>query len=311
MNNLRLLIVLIFPAFAVNLTAGDPEFRVLLVGDSWAEFMWDDRSLRTVFADEGHPDILEKGDVTAISGSTAADWATPASRQLITDELLANPTIDLVQLTMGGNDFLAGISGGGWFVGMPPEDEQALFDRVAGDIQTVIDHILDLDADIHIVLSFYDYPNFQESLSGLLGFFCTDLWEDLGEPTPEQINLAQVSFLDRAEQLADTIPQVSLVRHLGFMQHHFGYPSLGIPPGALDPPGDVTLPSPPEAMRFLGNDCFHLGSIGHSVLARNLWDHFYVDILCITDQQFLDSLPGWPATRHVGDLVALLDRLCP
>ena len=83
---------------------GETTPRVLLVGDSWAQFMWFDRSLRDVFAANGRPDIVEVGAVTAQGGTTAAEWTDPAMLQMITDELQANPTIDVVQLTIGGND---------------------------------------------------------------------------------------------------------------------------------------------------------------------------------------------------------------
>ena len=285
-------------------------FRVLVVGDSWADIMWDQQSLRTVFALEDHPEILEKGDVTAISGSTAAEWATASFLQLITDELNANPTIDIVQLTMGGNDFLAGMSGGGWFVGMSPAEEEALFNRVADDILTVIAHILNLDPDISIILSFYDYPNFQETLSGLLGFLCTDLWEGVGEPTPLELNQALLDMVDRMDALAATLPEVSLVRHAGLMQNHFGYPSMGIPPGQILPPGDPVLPSPPEALRFAGSDCFHLNAAGYQVLAQNLWDFFYIDVFCLTQDQFRGHLPAWPGATDLGELTLRVNRLC-
>ena len=297
-------------AVAQSSAHGTQVTRVLLVGDSWADFMWQDRSLRQVFAAMGHGNIIEKGDVTAVSGTTAADWAQPDRLASITAELQTNPSIDLVQLTMGGNDFLAGMSGGGWFVGMTPAAEEALFDRVATDIETVADHILALDPEIQIVLSFYDYANFVESLSGLLGFLCTDLWQDLGEPTPLQINELQIRYLTRIAALADSRPRVFLVTHLGSMQFHFGYPSMAIPPGNLVPPGDTSLPSPPEAMRFFGQDCFHLNAEGHQVLAQNLYEAFYSEVFCLFAAQFLDGLPTWPAAIDIGDLVLDVNRLC-
>ncbi len=286
-------------------------FRVLLIGDSWAEYMWFDGSLRAQFALEGRADVWEKGDVTAISGSTAAEWTQPARLQLIANELAANPSIDLAQVTLGGNDFLAGISGNGWHTGLTPQQEAALVDRVAADIAAVLDFILGLDPEIRIALSLYDYPNFVETLNSPVGFFCRDLWDDLGQPTPEEINAAQIRFIDGAEALALERPRVFLVRHAGSMQAHFGYPSMGILPGQLTPPGDIALPSPPEAMRFLGTDCFHLNAEGYGVLAQNLWREFYVDFLCIDGSQLNASLPTWPTAADIRDLVETVARLCP
>jgi len=290
---------------------GAGTYRVLLVGDSWAQFIWFDGSLRARFAAEGHPDVWEKGDVTAIGGSTAAEWAQPGRLQLVADELAANPPIDLLQLTIGGNDFLAGISGGGWHTGLSQVQEEALLDAIMADIETVLDFALGLDPTLEIVLSFYDYTNFVETLSGPLGGSCTSTWENLGSPTPLEINQAQIRFVDRAEAIVMARPRVRLVRHSGAMQAHFGYPAQGIAPGELTPPGDPTLPSPPEAMRFFGSDCFHLNPEGYDVLAANLWEGFYSDFFCIDGDQWRGELPSWPATIDVRGLATLINRLCP
>lgn len=272
----------------------DPTDRVLLAGDSWAELMWFDRTLLINFALNGRPDISEKGDVSAVSGSTAADWALPSSLAALTAELTANPTIDVVQLTLGGNDILAGQSGGGWVVGMPAQAEEALFQQIADDVATVIDHVLALDPELVVLLSLYDYPNLGEGLA----FLCDPIWEDLGSPTPEQINLANHELQSRLTAVAATRPRVSIVSHLGLMQFYFGFPDDGIEPGELLPPGDITRPSPLEAMR-LGIDCTHLGVEGYQVVAQNLWNHFYDEHFngtIVRDGFESGGLSGWSQT---------------
>ncbi|MEM1205169.1 MAG: SGNH/GDSL hydrolase family protein [Acidobacteriota bacterium] len=254
-------------------SAAGPVTRVLLVGDSWSEFMWIDRSMRDVFAANGRPDIVEKGDETAISGSTAEEWAQPSELQRITDELDANPTIDVVQLTIGGNDFLAGQPGGGWYAGIPPAELEALYGRIVGDVTTVLDHVLAHDPDLTVVVSLYDHPNFVDSLGGLLAFLCVPKWNELGQPTPEQINTAGMDLQERLTTLVASRPRTNIVDHTGLMQFVYGFPPDD-PPGTLLPPGDLTRPSPIEAMR-LQSDCFHLRADGNGVLAQNLWDSFY------------------------------------
>jgi lysophospholipase L1-like esterase len=191
--------------------------------------------------------------------------------QILTDELAANPAVDIVLVFVGGNDFLEGMSGGGWYVGMDPAAEAALFANIESDITTLVDHVLGLDPDIEVVLSSYDYPNFVETLNGLLGFICRPLWEDLGEPTPAQINTTALLLYDRYEAIAATRPRVVSVPHWGLMQRLFGYSSLGIDPGELTLPGDASLPSPPAALRTLGADCFHLKPAGYDGISERLW----------------------------------------
>lgn len=248
-----------------------PVERVLLVGDSWADFMWGNRTLRDVFADNGRPDIVEAGAATAISGSTAAEWAQPAMLQMITDELDARPSIDVVQLTVGGNDFLAGQSGGGWYVGIPQQDLDALYARLLADAATILDHILAQDPAIEVLISLYDYVNLVDG-SALFG--CTSLWNELGQPTPRQVNDAFVELQAEIASLAGSRARTTLVDHRGLMQFTYGFPDEGIPPGALTPPGDLDRPSPIESM-FLQLDCIHLRSDGYYVIGQNLWQGFY------------------------------------
>lgn len=155
--------------------------RVLLVGDSWAARFWDTQALRQTFAAHGHPEIVEQGAVTALAGTTAAEWTDPAFLQLITDEVASTPTLQVVQITLGGNDFLDG-EPDGWYVGMP--DQAAFFARVTADVATVVDHTLALDPDLRVLVSGYDYPNFVESLDRILAFLCVPLWSGMGEPDP-------------------------------------------------------------------------------------------------------------------------------
>ncbi|MCG8458277.1 MAG: hypothetical protein MI919_18525 [Holophagales bacterium] len=264
---LSMLVLAAAPAHAGPAT----EVRVLLVGDSWAEFMWLNRTLRDVFRDNGRPDIEEDGSVTTISGSTAAEWAQPARLQSISDQLDALPTVDVVQLSISGNDFLAGESGGGWYLGISQPDLEALTGRILADVTTVLDHILAHDPAIRIVISLYDYPNFVDSF---LFPGCLSTWNDLGNPTPRQINEAALSLQGALGPLVASHPRLHLADHTGLMQFTYGFPDEGIPPGQLLPPGDLDRPSPIEAM-FLQADCFHLRPNGYYVLGQNLWQGFY------------------------------------
>lgn len=283
---------MVLGCFPIATRAGS-QVRVLVVGDSWAQYMWINRSIRDVFVAHGVTAFEEEGAVTAISGSTAAEWASASYLQLITDELNVYPEVDMVVLSAGGNDFLAGQPGGGWYVGMPAVEFDAMVNQVANDLQTVIDHILAQRPQIDILVNFYDYTNFVESLSGPFFLICQPTWQDLGEPTALQINQAQID-LENAMVTA-LVDQVSVfhVSHYGLMQYHFGYPSMSIPPGSLLPPGDLQLPSPPEAM-FGGVDCFHLNPTGYGHLAENMWQGFFAERLQCPS--FMDLRALWPQT---------------
>jgi len=200
-------------------------------------------------------------------------------------------------LFLGGNDFLEGQSGGGWYVGISPAAETALFDAIESDLAVVIDTILGSDPNVDVILSSYDYPNFVESLGGIVGYlFCVPLWEDLGEPTPFEINSATGLLDARHASLASTRPRLRVVTHWGLMQNVFGYPSMDIDPGDLPLPGDLNLPSPPEAMRpqLADIDCFHLRSSGYEAMGERLWSEALrrtIDGVFFDD--FEDGLGAW------------------
>ena len=256
----------------------DPIFNppeVLLVGDSWAFYMFLDRTLSRLFdkKDLGH--LNAAGARTARSGSTARRWTRPDYLERIDQALAKYPEIEVIQLTLGGNDLLAGRDQGGWYAGMSPEQEAALAQRILGDLDVILSHIHERAPDVHVLLSLYDYPNFVETLDTLGSLLCSDLWEGLNRPIPREINAAAQRFEALAGHHFSKRPWVSWVPHLGTMQSHYGYPSMDIEPGQISRPGNLELPSPPEAMRYWGQDCFHLSKRAYDQLAENLWRDFY------------------------------------
>ncbi len=254
-------------------TASSQTTKVLIVGDSWAQQQWDDGVHDAVFAVNGYPQFVSFGDAVAISGSTAADWVAPSELQKITDALNANPDIDTVQLTLGGNDFLDQ-----WNTGLTAMEVTAIENQIIADLQIVVDHILAHDINIEIILSFYDYPNFVDSLTGIGSFFCRNLHESLGNPTPAELNAVAVSFEQAFATVASQHPKVFHVSHFGLMQFRYGFPDEMIEPGDILPPGDPTRPSPVASMRLnfgLVVDCFHLRAEGYDELVLNLYNEYY------------------------------------
>ena len=248
--------------------------KVLIVGDSWAQQQWVDGVHDAVFAVNGYSQFVSLGDEVAISGSTAAEWVAPTELQKITDALINNPDIDTVQLTLGGNDFLDQ-----WDTSMTAMEVTNIQNQIMTDLQIVIDHILAQRIDIEVVLSFYDYPNFVDTIGGFTGGFCYDLHQSLGAPTPTELNNMAVSFVTSFASIAATNPKVFYVSHFGLMQNLYGFPDGGIQPGDILPPGDVSLPSPVESMRInfeVVVDCFHLRAEGYDVLVQNLFEQYYL-----------------------------------
>ncbi len=247
--------------------------KVLIVGDSWAAQQWSDGSHNMVFAMNGYPQFVSLGDDVAISGSTASEWVAPTELQKITDALNANPDIDTVQLTLGGNDFLDQ-----WNTGLTPMEVTLIENQIIADLQIIVDHILTHDISIEIILSFYDYPNFVDTLTGIGSIFCVNLHNSLGNPTAVELNTVAVSFEQAFASVASQNPKVFHVSHFGLMQSLYGFPDQMIEPGDILPPGDISLPSPVASMRLnfgVVVDCFHLRAAGYDELVLNLYENYY------------------------------------
>jgi hypothetical protein len=97
----------------------------------------------------------------------------------------------------------------------------------------------------------------------------------LGQPSPLQLNTASIRLEEAIATLADQHPRIYHVSHVGQMQSLFGFPGSGIPPGQIAPPGDPSLPSPTEALRLDGADCFHLSAEGYDGIVMNQFDGYF------------------------------------
>ena len=105
---------------------GEPVPRIMLVGDSWPWFLvtgfvfwqYDNGSaFRDILPELGYGQWSDRG-ITALAGSMLTQWSsneltvTPygliGKLDFIREELLAYPTMDIVHLCLGGNDYMRG-----------------------------------------------------------------------------------------------------------------------------------------------------------------------------------------------------------
>lgn len=218
---------------------------VLIAGDSWAQFMWDDGVHATLLDRFGLSDTsaisLSRGSDPgpgytgpeyAISGSEARQWAATSSYPWIANTIAAleaNPTIDWVVLSLGGNDVLAGRSGDGWYKDMDldvPGSEAAFFDQLEADTFTVIDALLAVRPGIRVILSSYDYPNFNVGVWCFL-YACPKRQDLSRDPsgdliTDAELNALMVEVETRRRGWAQNAERVVLDHSIGLMHHVYG-----------------------------------------------------------------------------------------
>ncbi len=236
----------------IALSAQAQTARILVVGDSWTPAMVS--RIQSVLDGRGLGDNLVVGGTTTLWGTHAAQWATPGNLLLIEQELSNNPTIDIVHLSMGGNDYLGAVPG-------TPEALAALIEQVFDDIDTVVAHILSIRPNARVALCSYDYV------------------ADQGH------NDALGVMVQEAIARTATNPNYYCINNIGLMHYTYGYPGEFGPgetplPGGYpvyDPllGGDPSLPGPPEALA----DSIHLTGAAYLVLAERCVDEFYADWL--------------------------------
>ena len=267
----------VLPSFRAHAETGEAAPRLMLVGDSWCGFMWGLRTFKEIFATNLGPGrYVEMGNRGAIMGSRAFEFMPDAYNYLegIVESLEAHPTVDVVVITLGGNDFMMGTPGVDpldpdreveWedCYKDPSLEDQWLFDKLASDIGIISDAVLAVRQDIRVAIVGYTFGGRQEN-------FCTI----------EEQHQGFVGMELAKKALADTKDRVYYVHNLGLMQYHFGTidqpPPVGPYPGSYPdyipmPGGDPTQLVNHDAL--FDND-IHLTPEGYLILAQRAFDEF-------------------------------------
>ena len=248
-----------------------PEPKVLIAGDSWAQYMSDDGTHNAIFDKFGHADFDllgpslgsnpgpgYPGTEYAISGSEAREWADmvnyPWVDNVIT-EITNNPTIETVILSIGGNDILAAKSGGGWYKDMDLDvagSEAALFATIRDNTFVIINEILAVHPDVEILLSSYDYPNF--NTGGWCFLYACGKRDDLSrdatndEITDPELNQMMVTVEEERITWLGLEPNLRFDNAIGLSHYYYG--------DGVSAPGTLPLPeqTPPFSANFNGGN---------------------------------------------------------
>ena len=191
--------------------------RVLLVGDSWTGFVWAFRTFRDVFdTTPGLEDYIEVGARTAIMGEEAEAYAEPEKLAILTEELERYPTIDMVHMCLGGNDFISSNPDN-----YAPEVLPGRIAAIVDYVEIVVDHILAVRPNIRI---------------GFVGYSYGD--HPVGDFTPLEMNTGFGLFGEAVRDMCLTKGRVHYVNSFGLMQYYYGIPQA-------DPPVDPAHPALP------------------------------------------------------------------
>jgi len=242
---------------AVGLSASGQGAEIVVFGDSWANRL--SGPLGQTIVDQGVSGVVVLN--AGVEGARADELASsdPAiGLPAITAVLNANPDARYVHLSIGGNDLFDGIL----FINND-SIVNSLLNRVVGDTQEIVQHILSVRPDVEIYHSGYDF------LRPILFF------------SPARVNEVMLDLDGRLTALAETIPGYTYEGFYGFAQVNYGMPELGIPPGDPSLP-NPSLPSP--ASTFV--DEIHYTPAVYEVFADELYVAYYrerLEVPCLAD----------------------------
>jgi hypothetical protein len=262
-----------------------PEPKVLLVGDSWAFFMNTEATINNVFKTWGHSNYKFVSNATlAENGAQTDDFQKADKEAEILNQLTLNPSIKVVHLSIGGNDFL-----GDWKKSYTQGHTDTLMDEVFVRLDSVMRFIKSCKPGIKIFYSGYVYPNFEETIHDLAPFESNHpfygTWQGMEFPSFLEINNLLNDVSAKVEVKTANDPDLAFVKCTGLMQWTTGQnPALGVPPGGTYPAhsvtlplGDPTYPSPKTTMRDYGllKDCYHLSTQGYKDFVAYHTQKFY------------------------------------
>ncbi len=262
--------------FASNVYAGTK--RILLAGDSWMAGTWLSKAGDKALQANGLGEFETEGTDTALGGSRADQWASNHKGKLdaLRAALAKYPTIDVVHLCIGGNDFLRFASEND-IAKTTPERRRAQWAVIRKDIQTVVDDILAQRPDLKVVIADYDYLDPAQMAKVYKAGFTTAFFG----VDARTFNAAVIELGREKMTLAKSTPRCYYVQNWGLLQHHIGIPGMlkplavRMPGGAPNydpyPGGDPGLTSGPAMP-----DGVHPTPQGFQLIFENAVKQFYV-----------------------------------
>lgn len=253
--------------------------RILVIGDSWAAFMTHPMTgeiFQSTLKQQGYEDAgIVATEKTAVPGSRADQWATNQKGKLddLKQALEANPTVDIVFVVIGGNDFLRAATKTN-LSNLATDDRARLWAGICTNIQTLVDVVLAFRPNLKVVLCDYDYLNLAEAAR-------SPLKQNFNGISQSDFNRYLVDLGRQKRAVVEKSNRCLYIQNWGLMQYHFGdpeqkYEAKTVPypggPPKFDPyPGGDPMKSGPAKAFDQGalNDGIHLNAEGFRLIIEN------------------------------------------
>ncbi|MDQ1257731.1 MAG: hypothetical protein QG656_2337 [Candidatus Hydrogenedentes bacterium] len=287
-----------FQTIAIGLTmawcaASPAELRILVAGDCWMYYQDQWGAFNEWLQDNGYAYCQTKGNltasqtgleaVTAASGAAIIQPANMTFLDAVDQELNDNPSIDIVHLSLGGDDFVFPMiySGISWPF-FSPEDVALAVDTFTNAYRTVLRHIVDNHPNVKVAVSSYVYLDPEL-------MFLSMSWRPPGM-TQTDLNYWMAWFMGLARDVTAEVDRADFVNNWGLFQHLYGIPGQYAPLELPAPGqrfdftpylgGDSTLGEPaytaPGGEELYWNaDGHHPSHLGHKLMFENCMNQFY------------------------------------
>lgn len=263
--------------------------RIMMIGDSWSNFPVGFGSFEKNLDRFGFTNIGMVSNTTdlSVNGAVTSDFLTTAGKAAVQAALLANPSVEVVNLSIGGNDMLDS-----WTNSMDSLATDSLLDATMARVDSIIDFLHSVNPSLSIFIPGYDFANFGEVIPTYsfptLHFFYTR-WDGMGMPDFIELNTLLTNASAKFTELANRNNKVTYNNALGLMQFLHGQVTpLGVLPSGTYPPNSVPFPGgrldyPTPRIRMndyvVFQDCFHLSSEGYDEFYTYHFESYYLDFL--------------------------------
>ena len=251
--------------------------KILIVGDSWAETIWRANALDSVLQKNGFPAGLteggegdsKNGNLTAIGGSRAEQWAQNHSdwQSRIRSGISQNPTISIVHLIIGGNDFL-NVATKNNIMEISPLLRDHQWNIIKNNIQLLVDYCLSLKPDLKVLICDYDYLNI-ENAHKIYGY-------DFGGMGQRQVNEAFAELGLKKMEIAESNDRCFYIENWGVLDEYYNQQQNREKNPFAYPSGDLNAIMPAKA--DVG-DGIHPNVEAHKVMLQRAVDLFYKKVL--------------------------------
>lgn len=289
-----------------------------IIGDSWAHFPAIYQAYDSALAKYGFADYYSESAASVLISMTAETWwQFPLARFALETAINsdAGKPIDVVMISLGGNDVAFGIRKGD---SLNVLDDDLLQAKLFMD--SIFDFVHSKYPNAQIIWQSYDYPNFNDPCLNLSWNPYCDLWHGRGDPSPFEINRFMAYMTDFQDSVVQAYqkPYIHFYNNLGEMQWWYGQTTpLRFEPYGTYPPRSVPLPygnmyypSPLSAMGLLGNDTYHLGPQSYTYFIQSYMKKFisnyfrrFRDTTIYSSGQNLDGWVSENSVTGIGDVL--------